>query len=868
MPAGLTPESEANDTAATATPLALTSAAAGTATGTAVGAVAGNDAGDFYSLGTVGAGTVIQAAAVLPAASTLVPQVQILLNGAVVLDADGVALDGAATFTAAAAGTYTVRVAANAGAGVTGHYLLQVTLADTTPPAVVSTSLPAAGTTGTGVVNGFTVTFSEEMAAAGVNSPVNVSLVAAGPDGAFGTADDVSYPVAAPGYAGGATVSYALASGPLQPGSYRLTLSNLADRAGNALPTFTRLFGVAATPGYTIENRSNDTSATATPLTLVESPTGLFSAGGQGSLTNTSDYDNWGFSGTAGQKVVVSAEAVPGGSGLSLYYEVRRASDDAFVTNFYTADNGRGQSAAASLPTTAAYVVRVRYNNDYRGEYRFRLALAGAGVQLESENNSTTSNATPVTLSVNGTTKFATAAGFSPDGSDLDYFNLGSVAAGNTIYLTSRAPAGSPHQPTVAVYDASNGYVAEAGAASRPFDGVAEVRVTAANAGTFYAVMRAAGGSGTLNQYLMDVQILPTGSVVFPNLIVTAVSTPGTSASGQTVPVTFTVANQGSQATNAAGWSDRLVLSRDTVVGNGDDVVLGTLAHAGVLNPGDAYTVNASVRLPDGVSGDFYVLVQADVFNDVSEFLLEGDNTTASAATFRVNLADYADVRVEGLAVGTPAADGATAVTWTTANRGTGATGVGFKERVVVTNTATSAVVSDVETDVPALAAGATAARSRTVTLPGAGPYSVSVTVDSRDAVYEYAAPDGHAFAEANNVASAATSATLDLTVANLRTTPAAGLQSGGALTVAWDTRNAGTFATPGSFSERLTVVNRDTGVDARQRDRPVLGRRDRAGGECGPVIRRHAARRQRGRGHPGHHRDDRFGQRRARVQR
>ena len=89
----------------------------------------------------------------------------------------------------------------------------------------------------------------------------------------------------------------------------------------------------------------------------------------------------------------------------------------------------------------------------------------------------------------------------------------------------------------------------EAGS-GRPFDGVAQVRIT--QAGTYYAVMRGGNNTGgLLDQYVLDVQIVPTGSVTFPNLQVTSVAAPtgGNIRSGDPVTISFTVKNVGSLPT-------------------------------------------------------------------------------------------------------------------------------------------------------------------------------------------------------------------------------------------------------------------------------------------------------------------------------
>src|SRR4029077_1409640 len=109
--------------------------------------------------------------------------------------------------------------------------------------------------------------------------------------------------------------------------------------------------------------------------------------------------------------------------------------------------------------------------------------------------------------------------------------------------------------PVVAIYNAANGYVVESGT-SRPSGGVAQGNVAPTR--TYFAVMRAGSSTGgLLDQYLMDINVVPTGSVDFPNLQVTTVdpTTGGPFTSGQPVTFDFTVQNVGSQPTNSGSWS-------------------------------------------------------------------------------------------------------------------------------------------------------------------------------------------------------------------------------------------------------------------------------------------------------------------------
>src|SRR5262249_219156 len=151
-----------------------------------------------------------------------------------------------------------------------------------------------------------------------------------------------------PGYTSGLTATFLIADGPLQPGSYRFTAGmGLSNRFGTALiAPFVRSFSVASVAGYTYENRSNNTAATATPLPLIEDPSGspFRSAAGRGVLSNSSDVDYFSFAGTAGDKMILSVDTIFGGNSYNrLYFTVYRPDGTQLAQYSNAYNSNRGQ---------------------------------------------------------------------------------------------------------------------------------------------------------------------------------------------------------------------------------------------------------------------------------------------------------------------------------------------------------------------------------------------------------------------------------------------------------------------------------------------------------------------------------------------
>jgi hypothetical protein len=144
---------------------------------------------------------------------------------------------------------------------------------------------------------------------------------------------------------------------------------------------------------------------------------------------------------------------------------------------------------------------------------------------------------------------------------------------------------------------------------------------------------------------------------VSPNLRVTEVALPieDDIHSGDAVTISYTVENVGNAPTGVESWSDRVVISKNAFLGDGDDIDLGVFARNGGLDPDESYTQTQTVELPPGIQGDFFLIVETDAANAVQELFGEEDNVTASVGTFHVALAQYPDLVVEDLVVEDPA---------------------------------------------------------------------------------------------------------------------------------------------------------------------------------------------------------------------
>ena len=281
------------------------------------------------------------------------------------------------------------------------------------------------------------------------------------------------------------------------------------------------------------------------------------------------------------------------------------------------------------------------------------------------------------------------------------------------------------------------------------------------------------------------------------DLLVSSLAVPGTASSGEPIDVQWTVTNAGTGPTYGSVWYDRIYISRDTTL-DALDAQLDELQHSGALGVGASYNRTLPVRLPDGISGTYYVLVQADSRQGILESTGDGNNVTAQRVDVTLSPSPdlvITDVQVPtSVLIGNPAS---LAITWTERNTGTGPGRVAeWVDRIVLSTDGTlgnsdDRVVREVVQS-GLLAPGETRTTSRTVTLPAdlLGAYHVFVVADARNEVYEYAG-------ESNNVGSPANQLMVspklfaDLVV-SAHQTPGA-VTAGERVDVFWTVTNQGT---------------------------------------------------------------------------
>jgi subtilase family serine protease len=149
-----------------------------------------------------------------------------------------------------------------------------------------------------------------------------------------------------------------------------------------------------------------------------------------------------------------------------------------------------------------------------------------------------------------------------------------------------------------------------------------------------------------------DVQLTPP-----PDLQVTSVQAPSIAFSGQPMNLSWTVSNSGSGRTAETSWYDRVYMSSDSTLDAGDRV-LGDFFHNGLLDPGQSYTSQATVNLPIGVAGGFFMFIKSDIYNNVYEHIFEENNAAYDLTATTITLTPPPDLEFESLVLPSQARSG------------------------------------------------------------------------------------------------------------------------------------------------------------------------------------------------------------------
>ncbi|MDR1877349.1 MAG: hypothetical protein LBQ84_06965, partial [Flavobacteriaceae bacterium] len=297
--------------------------------------------------------------------------------------------------------------------------------------------------------------------------------------------------------------------------------------------------------------------------------------------------------------------------------------------------------------------------------------------------------------------------------------------------------------------------------------------------------------------------------IVAENLTATA-----TTQWQETIPVTFTVRNNSEEKTVQTQWMDAVYLSAKNFFDN-TAILLKERKHIGALASGEHYTVSENVVVPNGYTGNYYILCVAD--SKEINYDINRDNNTVSSA-IAVNSTPTPDLVIEDFQVtGAPLSGQPFHVTYTIKNNGAGAVNAQtWNNKIYLSNDATLDAQDEqlkntlVQNKYLAPGESYTEETSITIALPKTGNYILLLQIDANDVLYEHGG-------ESNNLASNNIIVNLplpgDLVPENIQSENR--LISGNYLHAAWNISNKGDNPVNSSNLKDLVYLSSDTQFDA-----------------------------------------------------
>lgn len=163
-----------------------------------------------------------------------------------------------------------------------------------------------------------------------------------------------------------------------------------------------------------------------------------------------------------------------------------------------------------------------------------------------------------------------------------------------------------------------------------------------------------------------------------PDLEVTALTPPANLPPGSAVELSWTIRNNGPGPVDAA-WTERVIGSLDSVLGNGNDQDVASFTYAQQLGPGESVQRFETITIPSVPPGGYWAIVQVDSGNTVAE-ANESNNVRAAEVCVNCQTPDLVVETVSGPPTGT--AGSSAVVSWTVRNINAGGASGGWTDRV------------------------------------------------------------------------------------------------------------------------------------------------------------------------------------------
>lgn len=345
-------------------------------------------------------------------------------------------------------------------------------------------------------------------------------------------------------------------------------------------------------------------------------------------------------------------------------------------------------------------------------------------------------------------------------------------------------------------------------------------------AGPYYLVV-VADGTNRLSEHAGEDNNSKTSSTIsvqfaqepYAYLEASVIQVPSAAWSGEQITVTWQVTNTGKATAVSsyyAGWDDAMALSQDQFYDDMDIWLSSHFFHTDTLAPGESDTLTDQVRLPDTVSGTWYLIIIPDTHGLASV----GGKPGASAVT--ITPKPPADLEITSISLSSDTVNSGdkVVVDWTVTNNGLAPTlQSSWKDALYLSENDTLDVGVDILlrelTYSGNLKVDSSYIQTDTVTIPSnlSGPYYLFVCTDVDSVVNEGSWED-------NNCSHAPSPIEIiftppDLQVSNI--VPFSNAWSGQSVPVQWTVINAGTGRTATESWHDKIYISQDTTLNTGQ---------------------------------------------------
>jgi subtilase family serine protease len=291
--------------------------------------------------------------------------------------------------------------------------------------------------------------------------------------------------------------------------------------------------------------------------------------------------------------------------------------------------------------------------------------------------------------------------------------------------------------------------------------------------------------------------------IPYADLKVSQIQLPADAWSGRSAEVTWTVSNDGIGVTNRGDWLDQVYVASDAQ-GQHRVTPVWTFQHFGHLAVSDSYDRTGRIALPEGLDGNYYVVITtgdaSQQYGQPFEFIHTNNNRRVSAA-FPVQLTPPPDLAVSNVTAPLAVDEGQPIdVAWRVTNlhhdQHTGAAEGSWTDRVYLQRVGDGSIVPLGEFQYTGpLASGTFYTRSEVIQLPARlhGIYQLYVTTNAAHALYEHGA-SGNNTGKTELELEISVRPRPDLQVLSVVAPPS--VDAGGTLSVQFDVGNQGTVAT------------------------------------------------------------------------